>query len=87
MVSVLWFGRQLVLSGELLSSEDFIRFIAVLFSVMEPIKSFGQLNNNIQTAVSSGTRIFKTLDTLIEIKDKPNAIEKIIFYTPSTIKT
>lgn len=79
MVIVLWFGGQLVLSGELLSSEDFIRFIAVLFSVMEPIKSLGQLNNNVQTAVASGTRIFKILDTPIEITDSPNAITKDTF--------
>jgi len=53
MVFVLWFGGQLVLSGKLISSEDFIRFIAVLFSVMAPIKSLGELNNNIQIALAS----------------------------------
>ncbi|RMG62484.1 MAG: ABC transporter ATP-binding protein, partial [Calditrichaeota bacterium] len=33
MASVLWFGGQLVLAGRLLSAEDFIRFLAILFSV------------------------------------------------------
>lgn len=76
MVSVLWFGGQLVLTGKLLSSEDFIRFIVVLFSVMEPIKSLGQLNNNVQIALASGKRVFEILDTPITITDKPNAIDK-----------
>ncbi len=79
MVAVLWFGGQLVLTGELLSSEDFIRFIAVLFSVMEPIKSLGQVNNNIQIALASGKRIFEILDEPVIIDDAPDAIEKTEF--------
>jgi len=74
MVSILWFGGQLVLSGRLLSPEDFIRFIVVLFSVMQPIKSLGELNNNIQIALASGKRIFDILDTPIAISDRPGAL-------------
>ncbi|MEJ2633993.1 MAG: ABC transporter ATP-binding protein [Calditrichia bacterium] len=76
MVSVLWFGGKLVLSGQLLTSEDFIRFIIILFSVMEPIKSLGELNNNIQMALASGKRVFEILDEPVTITDKPNAMEK-----------
>jgi subfamily B ATP-binding cassette protein MsbA len=79
MVIVLWFGGQLVLTGELLDSENFIRFIAVLFAVMEPIKSLGQFNNNVQIALASGKRIFKILDTPITITDRPAAIQKNLF--------
>jgi len=79
MVSILWFGGQLVLSGRLLSPEDFIRFIVVLFSVMQPIKSLGELNNNIQIALASGKRIFDILDTPIAISDRPGALEKKSF--------
>jgi subfamily B ATP-binding cassette protein MsbA len=76
MVTVLWFGGQLVLSGQLLDSENFIRFIAVLFAIMEPIKSLGNFNNNVQIALASGKRVFKILDTPITIIDRPGAIEK-----------
>ncbi|RMG66637.1 MAG: ATP-binding cassette domain-containing protein [Calditrichaeota bacterium] len=76
MASVLWFGGQLVLAGRLLSAEDFIRFLAILFSVMEPIKSLGNLNNNIQIALASGQRIFAVLDTPNPIADSPGAISK-----------
>ncbi len=79
MASVLWFGGSLVLEGQLLSSEDFIRFVILLFAMMDPIKSLGDLNNNIQIALASGKRIFDLLDTPIEISDKPNALAKKTF--------
>ncbi|MCB0316285.1 MAG: ABC transporter ATP-binding protein, partial [Calditrichaeota bacterium] len=52
MAVVMWYGGNLVLSGSQLSSEDFIRFITFLFIMMEPIKSLGELNNNIQIALA-----------------------------------
>ncbi len=73
MVAVLWYGGQLVLTGRLLSSEDFIRFIVIVFSMMEPLKSLGEFNNNINIAVASGKRIFSVLDTPPRIADKPDA--------------
>ncbi|MGH1363564.1 MAG: ABC transporter ATP-binding protein [Calditrichia bacterium] len=79
MVSVIWFGGRLVLEGELLSSEDFIRFIVFLFTLMEPLKSISALNNNIQIALASGQRIFELMDTEVGIADRPNAIDKATF--------
>ena len=79
MAFVLWFGGHLVLQGQLLSPEDFIRFIIILFSVMDPIKSLGDLNNNVQIALASGKRIFDILDTPIAITNRPNAVEKTTF--------
>jgi subfamily B ATP-binding cassette protein MsbA len=79
MVFVLWFGGQLVLSGKLISSEDFIRFIAVLFSVMAPIKSLGELNNNVQIALASSKRVFKIIDTPNTITDQPHPVVKNSF--------
>jgi subfamily B ATP-binding cassette protein MsbA len=81
MVCVLWYGGQLVLSGESLNSEDFIRFIAVLFSLMDPIKKLGQFNNDVQISLASGRRVFKILDTPAEITDRPGAVTKTEFKT------
>ncbi len=75
MVAVLWFGGKLVLSGDLISSEDFIRFLAVLFSVMAPIKSLGQFNNEVQISLASAKRIFIILDEPVEIIDQPGTRE------------
>jgi subfamily B ATP-binding cassette protein MsbA len=79
MVCVLWYGGQLVLSGQLLSSEDFIRFIAILFSLMDPIKKLGEFNNDIQISLASGQRVFEILDAPVLITDKPDAKVKTDF--------
>jgi ATP-binding cassette, subfamily B, bacterial MsbA len=79
MVLVLWFGGSLVLVGQLISAEDFIRFLAVLFSIMSPIKALGQLNNDVQVSLAAGNRIFSILDTKSDITDKPDAINKDTF--------
>lgn len=79
MVCVLWFGGQQVLGGQLLTSEDFIRFISLLFMMMEPIKSFGEMNHNIQIALASGKRMFQILDTPNSIQSKPGAVAKKSF--------
>jgi subfamily B ATP-binding cassette protein MsbA len=79
MVFVLWFGGQLVLTGKLITSEDFIRFIAVLFSIMAPIKSLGELNNNVQIALASSKRVFKIIDTPVSITDRPDPVVKSSF--------
>jgi subfamily B ATP-binding cassette protein MsbA len=79
MVAVLWFGGRLVLTGELISSEDFIRFLAVLFSVMAPIKSLGEFNNEVQISLASAKRIFTILDEPVEVIDQPDALEKKMF--------
>jgi subfamily B ATP-binding cassette protein MsbA len=74
MVAVLWYGGKMVLAGQLLTSEDFVRFIVLLFAMMEPIRSLSDLNTNLQIAVASGARIFEVLDTKPEIDDRPGAV-------------
>lgn len=76
MASVLWVGGHLVLSGQLLASEDFIRFIIILFAIMEPIKSLSQFNNNVQIALASGQRVFDITDAPMTITDSENPIDK-----------
>lgn len=79
MVVVLWVGGELVLAQHVLSSEDFIRFIIVLFSIMAPIKSLGELNNNIQISLASGQRVFEIIDTPLTVVEKPGALVKKSF--------
>lgn len=79
MVGVLWIGGQLVMQGQLLSSEDFVRFIILLYALLAPIKSFGEMNNNIQIALASGRRMFDLLDAPHTISDHVDAKTKIAF--------
>ncbi len=79
MTLVLWYGGNMVLTGQSLDSEDFMRFVIFLFMMMEPIKSLGELNNNIQIALASGHRIFQLLDTPNTIVNKADAIPQKSF--------
>ncbi len=85
IVVVLWFGGQLVLQGQLLSSEDFIRFMILLYASMDPIKTLSQLNNEIQIAVAAGSRVFDVMDSPVELDEPVDSIavkefnNKIVF--------
>ncbi len=76
---VIWYGGSLVLQGGSINSEDFIRFLVILFALMEPVKSIGELNSNIQISIASGKRTFDILDTPRIVIEKPNAISKVDF--------
>jgi len=73
-VFILWFGGQKVLSGNMLPPENFLGFLFVIFSLMQPVKELGTVNNRIQEAISAGTRIFKILDMQGEIVNASNPI-------------
>lgn len=62
-------GGQAVLIGNTMSSEDFLRFILVLFSALAPIRLLSSVNMEIQTGLASAERVFRTLDTEREIKN------------------
>ena len=76
---VIWYGGSLVLEGGTLTSEDFIRFLVILFAMMEPVKSIGELYSNIQISIASGKRTFDILDAPRTVIEKPNALKKIDF--------
>jgi subfamily B ATP-binding cassette protein MsbA len=79
MAGVVWYGGSMVLQGQTLTSEDFMRFLIILFSTLDPIKSLGEVNNNIHVALASGKRIFDVIDQDNPIKEKPQAIVKTTF--------
>ena len=74
-VILLWIGGHDVLVSKDMSSEDFIRFILILFSVLQPIRSLSNVSINLQKGFASADRVFDVLDTLPSIVSKPNAIK------------
>lgn len=73
-VFLLWYGGAQVLSGTGLESEDFIRFVIMLFAIMQPIKSLNNVNIDIQQGIASATRVFSILDEEPDITEKQDAI-------------
>lgn len=52
-----------------------IAFLAALMSFYTPVKNITDLNKDIQTSSAAAERIFSIIDTKIEVKEKPDAVE------------
>ena len=74
-VLLLWVGGIEVLSGEGLTPEDFLRFILLLFAMMDPLRKLSKVNVALQTGAASAERVFSILDTLPTIVDKADAVK------------
>ena len=73
-VCLLWIGGHDVLVSHNMNSEDFIRFILILFSVLGPIRNLSNVSVELQKGFASADRVFEVLDTPESIKSKPDAI-------------
>ena len=74
-VILLWYGGMQVIQMETMTSEDFLRFILVLFAMLAPIKTLGTVNITIQNSLAAAERVFKVIDSKPDINDKPDAKE------------
>ena len=52
-----------------MSSEDFIRFILIMFSVLGPIRLLSNVSIQLQMGIASAERVFKVLDTKAEVSE------------------
>jgi len=68
-------GGRKVLVEQSMTSEDFLRFILVLFSALAPIRLLSNVNMEIQSGMASAERVFRTLDSKTEISEKSNAFQ------------
>tara|TARA_Y100001970_G_scaffold106563_1_gene133540 strand:- start:59 stop:1897 length:1839 start_codon:yes stop_codon:yes gene_type:complete len=71
---LLFIGARDVLVTQSISSEDFIRFILLLFSVLGPIKNLSNVFNELQNGLASADRVFSIIDIKSDIHDKDDAI-------------
>ena len=78
-VALLWVGGTEVLSAQGLTSEDFIRFILIMFSALQPIRSLSNVFAEIQVGAASAERVFGILDTEPAILDSDEVIEDVSF--------
>lgn len=70
---LLWIGGVAVLEGRGINHDDFMRFILLLFALMQPAKKLGNVNAQIQAGLASADRVFQILDVEISIVDIENA--------------
>ena len=77
-VLLLWLGGSQVVIGSTLSSEDFLRFMFLLFSMLGPIRSLSNVHITLQNGYASAERIFDILDEKSDVPDNgENEIESL----------
>ncbi len=59
---LLWFGGSRVFTGGLMAPDMFIVFLFVIFSLVRPLKSIGQVGAELQSGLAAAERIFAILD-------------------------
>jgi subfamily B ATP-binding cassette protein MsbA len=64
---LLWVGAREVLEVQSITSEDFIRFILLLFSLFQPMRKLSNVFNELQNGLASADRVFSILDTKSDI--------------------
>ncbi len=72
---LLWVGARDVLVNESITSEDFLRFILLLFSLFQPLRSLTKVINELQNGLASADRVFAIMDIKSDIQDIENAVE------------
>ena len=80
IIAILWYGGTEVLSQKsALQPEEFLGYIVLFYTVLNPIKAITTAYYNIQRGDASAERIMDVLNTENPIKDKPNATIKSDF--------
>ena len=72
IIIVLWFGGILVLNQQVLSGPTFIYYLAILYSIINPLKDFSKAGYNIPKGLASMERVDKILLAESDIKEKEN---------------
>jgi len=72
-VAILWFGGRAVLSGSGLSPSEFLTYIFLMFSMIQPVKALANVHAKIAEGQAAAERFFDALDTPIEVQDLPGA--------------
>jgi subfamily B ATP-binding cassette protein MsbA len=72
---IVYFGGRLAIQGEGLSGSEFITYIALFYTILQPLKALSSAISNIQKGEVSAKRIFEILDADYHIKELQDAKE------------
>jgi ABC-type multidrug transport system fused ATPase/permease subunit len=72
MVLVVWYGGNLVVTGEL-SLGALVAFTTYVTQLVDPVRRLGLIIPAVAIAASSGERVFEILDAVPDVRDEPGA--------------
>jgi subfamily B ATP-binding cassette protein MsbA len=70
---LLWVGRNQINSGAM-TPGVFIAFIIAVFRLYDPVRKMAFFNNSFQQALGASQEIFRFMDEVDEVKEKPGAV-------------
>jgi len=75
VITVLWYGGSLVLGNKsTLTPQEFMGYIGLFYTIINPVKSITTVNYNIKKGNASAERIFEVLDKENTIKENADAL-------------
>jgi subfamily B ATP-binding cassette protein MsbA len=76
VAGILYYGGKQILGGDPeFSASQFIGFLTIFASIIQPAKAFSQGLTSLQKGIASARRIFEVIDLEPAIENKPNAVE------------
>lgn len=72
---IVYFGGRLAIQGKGLSGSEFITYIALFYTILQPLKALSSAISNMQKGEVSAKRIFEILDADYHIKEIGDAKE------------
>jgi len=73
VAAIMFYGGFQVVRGST-TPGTFFSFLTALLMMYEPAKRLTNLNSEIQQGIAAATRIFSVIDTVPEIRNRPNAV-------------
>lgn len=73
-VIVLWFGGHFVLDGAV-TLGVMVAFLSYVTKFFQPIQELSRMYTTFQSAMAGGEQVINLLDTPVEIRDRPDALE------------
>lgn len=73
-ILLIWFGGISVLENKTMQSDDFIKFILLLFAMLQPIRKLSNVNVVFQNGIAAAERVFTILDNDNKIVQRKNPI-------------
>src|SRR6202012_5991674 len=70
---LLWLGRSQINSGAM-TAGAFIAFIIAVFRLYDPVRKMAFFNNSFQQALGASQELFRVMDEVDDIQEKPNAV-------------
>ncbi len=86
LVVIIYYGGRLQINNEGMRGSEFVTYIGLFYTLLDPIKRFSKGFSNVNKGKASAERIFEIIDTDVSIKDHDKALSKKSFDSTITFE-